>query len=86
MKSIRYKKWDGSQEPFDLNRKSIVDTFLDNIIKGMNPRTSLAQMMWSGFPLAGMNFRVMGLEEMIIVTEAGCEFLSSPQTTLRLLK
>jgi len=34
-------------------------------MKGMNPRTSLARMMWSGFPLAGMNFRVMGLEEMM---------------------
>ena len=65
MKSVRYKKWDGSQEPFELNRKRIVDTFLDNITKGMDPRTALARMMWSGFPLAGMNFRVMGLEEII---------------------
>jgi uncharacterized protein with von Willebrand factor type A (vWA) domain len=65
MKSVRYKKWDGSQAPFELKRKSIVETFLDNIMKGMNPRASLAQMMWSGFPLAGMNFRVMGIEEMI---------------------
>ncbi|UCE58901.1 MAG: aminopeptidase P family protein [Phycisphaerales bacterium] len=28
----------------------------------------------------------MGLEEMIIVTEEGCEFLSSPQTALRILE
>jgi Xaa-Pro aminopeptidase len=28
----------------------------------------------------------LGLEEMVIVTEDGCEFLSSPQTTLRLLR
>lgn len=65
MKSVRYKKWDGSQEPFDLKRKGMVETFLDNIAKGLSPQTSLAQMMWSGFPLSGMNFRVMGLEEMI---------------------
>lgn len=65
MKSVRYKKWDGSQAPFELKRKSIVETFLDNIMQGMSPRTSLARMMWSGFPLSGMNFRVMGLEEMI---------------------
>ena len=65
MKSVRYKKWDGSQAPFELKRKKIVETFLDNIMKGMSPRTSLARMMWSGFPLSGMNFRVMGLEEMI---------------------
>jgi len=65
MKSVRYKKWDGSQAPFELKKKSIVETFLDNIMKGMHPRISLAQMMWSGFDLSGMNFRVMGLEEMI---------------------
>ena len=28
----------------------------------------------------------LGLEEMVVVTDRGCEFLSSPQTTLRLLK
>ena len=28
----------------------------------------------------------LGLEEMIVVTKDGCEFLSNPQTTLRLLK
>ncbi len=65
MKSVRYKKWDSTQEPFELKRKSIVETFLDNIMKGMSPRTSLAQMMWSGFPLSGMNFRVMGLAELV---------------------
>ena len=65
MKSVRYKKWDGSQDPFEFKKKKIVETFLDNIIKGMSPGSSLAQMMWSGFPLSGMNFRVMGLEEMI---------------------
>jgi len=75
MKSVRFKKWDGSQEPFDLKRKSMVETFLDNIAKGMNPRTSLAQMMWSGFPLAGMNFRVMGLEEMLREVEKRADSL-----------
>lgn len=65
MKSFLFKKWDGTQEPFGPKKKDIVDTFLDNIMKGMNPGMSLGQMLWSGFPLAGMNFRVMGLEEMV---------------------
>ena len=65
MKSIIYKLWDGSQLPFTLKRKEIVKEFMDNILKGMTPNMSLAQMFWQGFPLAGMDFRVMGLEEML---------------------
>ncbi len=65
MKSFLFKKWNGTQEPFGPKKKDIVDAFLDNIMKGMSPGMSLGQMLWSGFPLAGMNFRVMGLEEMV---------------------
>ena len=65
MKKVIYKKWDGSQEPFSLRRKDIVDKFMDNIMKGMTPNMSMMQMLWDGFEMAGMDFRVMGLEEMI---------------------
>ena len=65
MKKVIYKKWDGTQEPFSLKRKDIVDKFMENIMKGMSPNMSMMQMMWDGFQLAGMNFRVMGLEEML---------------------
>ena len=34
-------------------------------MEGMDPAMALAQMLWEGFPLAGMNFRVMGLSEMV---------------------
>lgn len=65
MKFFAYKRWDGSQSPFSLEKKEIVDQFMDNILKGLSPNMSLAQMLWNGFPMAGMNFRVMGLAEMI---------------------
>jgi len=65
VKDFIFKKWDGSQQPFSLKRKEIVDQFMDNIMKGMNPNMSLAQMLWEGFPLQGMDFRVMGLEEIL---------------------
>ncbi len=65
MKCFKYRQWDGTQQPFSLKRKDVVDRFLENIMKGMSPNMSISQMMWQGFPLAGMNFRVMGLEEMI---------------------
>ena len=65
MKKLSYSQWDGSQSPFDLKKRDIVDKFMDNILKGMNPNMSLADMLWNGFPMAGQNFRVMGLAEMI---------------------
>jgi uncharacterized protein with von Willebrand factor type A (vWA) domain len=65
MKFFIYKQWDDTQSPFSLSRKEIIDKFLDNILKGLSPNMSLAQMFWNGFPLAGMNFRVMGLSEML---------------------
>jgi uncharacterized protein with von Willebrand factor type A (vWA) domain len=64
MKFYVYKQWDGTQSPFSLDKKEIIDKFLDNILKGMSPNLALAEMLWNGFPLAGMNFRVMGLAEM----------------------
>jgi uncharacterized protein with von Willebrand factor type A (vWA) domain len=65
MKFLVYKQWDGSQSPFSLDKKEIVDRFMDNILKGYDPNMSLAEMLWNGFPMAGMNFRVMGLAEMV---------------------
>lgn len=69
MKIFTYRKWDGSQDPFSLHKKDIVDRFMENIMKGMRPDISLAQMFWNGFPMAGMNFRVMGLSELIAELE-----------------
>ena len=34
-------------------------------MEGMDPTMALAQMLWEGFPLAGMDFRVMGLSEIL---------------------
>ncbi|MCP4749646.1 MAG: VWA domain-containing protein [Proteobacteria bacterium] len=65
MKYFVYRRWDGTQQPFNLKRKEVVDKFMENVMKGMSPNMSLAQMMWEGFSMAGRDFRVMGLEEMI---------------------
>ena len=77
MKSIFYKQWDGSQLPFSLDRKEVIDKFMENIMKGMSPNMSLSQMFWEGFPLAGMDCRVMGLEEMLQELEQQQEDLFS---------
>ena len=65
MKSIIYTAWDGTQTPFTLERKDLIKAFLDNIMEGMSPNMALAQMLWEGFPLAGMDFQMMGLREML---------------------
>ena len=65
MKKLIYKQWDGSQLPFTLDRKEIIDRFMENIIKGMSPNLSMSQMIWEGFSLSGLDFRVMGLDEML---------------------
>ncbi len=77
MKSTFYKQWDGSQLPFSLDRREVIDKFMENIMKGMNPNMSLSQMFWEGFPMAGMDFRVMGLEEMLEELEQQQEDLFS---------
>ena len=65
MKKITYRRWDGSQTPFDLNKREVTDRFFEKMFKGMSPGMSLAQMIWEGFSLEGKDFRIMGLEEMI---------------------
>lgn len=69
MKKITYRRWDGTQKPFSLSKKEVADRFFDNIFKGMTAGMSLAQMMWDGFSMAGQDFRVMGLEEMLAELE-----------------
>lgn len=77
MKTIIYTSWDGTQNPFTLKRRDIIKAFTDNLMEGMDPAMALAQMLWEGFPLAGMDFRVMGLSEMLQqIQEKKTELLS----------
>lgn len=69
MKRFRYGRWDGTQQPFSLRKKDVLDRFMENIMKGLSPNMSMAQMLWDGFPLAGQDFRVMGLAEMLEMLE-----------------
>ena len=65
MKSYIYSRWDGAQKPFSLERREMAQAFLNNLMKGLSPELALAQMLWDGFPLAGKDFRVMGLQELL---------------------
>jgi uncharacterized protein with von Willebrand factor type A (vWA) domain len=65
VKVWRYSRWDGTQEQFTLDPKRALDALSDLLMEGLSVEEALAYMRRSGFPLAGMNFRVMGAEELI---------------------
>jgi uncharacterized protein with von Willebrand factor type A (vWA) domain len=65
VKVWRYSRWDGTQEEFTLDPKRALDALSDLLMEGLSVEEALDYMRRSGFPLAGMNFRVMGAEELI---------------------
>ncbi|MBW2243415.1 MAG: hypothetical protein JRH01_15635 [Deltaproteobacteria bacterium] len=65
MKVHRYSRWDGSQEEFSLDAKSALDALSELLMEGLDVDEALEWMRRGGFDLGGMNFRVMGAEELI---------------------
>ena len=65
MKSIVYSRWDGSQSEFSLDADSALDALSDLMMEGLDAREALEWMQRYGFELAGLDMRVMGLEELI---------------------
>jgi uncharacterized protein with von Willebrand factor type A (vWA) domain len=65
VKVWRYSGWDGTQEEFTLDPKRALDALSELLMEGLSVEEALEYMRRSGFPLAGMNFRVMGAEELI---------------------
>ena len=64
MSAVVYSRWDGSQEAFSLDAQQALDALSDLMMEGMSAAEALEWMRQYGFELAGMDFRVMGLEEM----------------------
>jgi uncharacterized protein with von Willebrand factor type A (vWA) domain len=65
MKRWRYSRWDGSQTEFSLDARRALDALSDLMMEGLSPEEALEMMRRGGFELAGMDFRVMGTEELI---------------------
>jgi uncharacterized protein with von Willebrand factor type A (vWA) domain len=65
MKRWRYSRWDGSQSEFSLDARRALDALSDLMMEGLSPEEALEMMRRGGFELAGMDFRVMGTEELI---------------------
>ena len=64
MKVWRYSRWDGTQQEFTLDPKEALDALSELLMEGLSVDEALEWMRRGGFPLAGMNFRVMGTEEL----------------------
>jgi hypothetical protein len=65
MKTIRYSRWDGSQEEFRLDGDRALDALSELLMEGLDVREALEWMRRHGFELAGLDMRVMGSEELM---------------------
>ena len=64
MKTIRYSRWDGTQEEFSLSSEQVLDAMSELMMEGLSLAEALEWMRRSGFQLGGMSFRVMGTAEL----------------------
>lgn len=65
MKVHRYSRWDGSQEEFSLDARRALDALSELLMEGLDVDEALEWMRRFGFEMAGMNFRVMGVQELL---------------------
>ncbi len=65
MKAYRYSRWDGSLDAFTMDVQSALEQLSDLMMEGLDAREALEWMREYGFPMAGMNMRVMGRQELI---------------------
>jgi uncharacterized protein with von Willebrand factor type A (vWA) domain len=76
MKVHRYSHWDGRQEEFSLDVRRALDAMSDLLMEGLDVEEALEWMRRYGFQMAGMNMRVMGVQEMINELRARAQALS----------
>src|SRR5215470_11931685 len=65
MSRVRYSRWDGTQRAFSLAAEQALDELSRHLMEGMGVEEALSWMRYQGFELAGMDFRVMGVEELL---------------------
>ncbi len=65
MKSWLYSRWDGQQREFGLDARRSLDALSELMMEGRDAREALEWMRRQGFELAGLDMRVMGLEELM---------------------
>jgi uncharacterized protein with von Willebrand factor type A (vWA) domain len=65
VKVFRYSAWDGTQQEFKLDADDALDALSDLMMHGLNVREAMQYMRQYGFDMAGQDFRVMGMSELM---------------------
>jgi uncharacterized protein with von Willebrand factor type A (vWA) domain len=65
MRLHRYSRWDGTQRAFSLDAGQALDALSDLLMEGLDVDEALEWMRQYGFELAGLDMRVLGLQELI---------------------
>ncbi len=65
MKSLVYSRWDARQREFRLDAERALDAISSLLMEGLDAREALEWMRRHGFEMAGMDMRVMGVDELI---------------------
>ena len=65
MRTSVYSRWDDSQEEFSLDAERALEALSDLMMEGLTAAEALQWMRQSGFELAGLDFRVMGRDELL---------------------
>jgi len=65
MRLHRYSRWDGTQTAFTLDAESALDALSDLLMQGLDAEQALEWMRRGGFELAGLEMRVMGVDELL---------------------
>ncbi len=65
MKTAVYSRWDGSQAEFTLDAEGALDALSELLMEGFDVREALEWMRQHGFELAGLDMRVMGVDELV---------------------
>ena len=77
MRRHRYSRWDGSQAEFSLDAERALEGLSDLLMEGLDLQEALEWMRQSGFELAGLEMRVMGLQELLDELRGEIESLQS---------
>lgn len=65
MRVHRYSRWDGTQEEFSLDPRHSLDALSDLLMEGLDVDEALEWMRRYGFDAGGLDFRVMGVQELL---------------------
>jgi uncharacterized protein with von Willebrand factor type A (vWA) domain len=65
MRLHRYSRWDGTQSAFTLDAEGALDALSDLLMEGLDAEQALEWMRRGGFELAGLEMRVMGVDELL---------------------